>query len=42
MDPTNLLVLGVCDGLGKVGQRVAHLGGRNIGRGVLESLRSVY
>lgn len=40
MDTTNLLLLGVRDRLGEVGQRVTHLGGSDIGRGVLEGLRS--
>lgn len=33
-----LLLLGVLHGFGKVGQRVTHLSGGDIGRGVLESL----
>lgn len=35
---TCLLLLGVLDGLGEVGQSISHLSGSDVGRGVLESL----
>jgi hypothetical protein len=36
---TCLLLLGVLDGLGEVGQSISHLSSSDVGRGVLESLK---